>query len=213
MRIEALGIRHQAQRWRLVIEKEGPDRRSPRSPRSADENQSQDTRSPRSPSPATSSTYASAGAGNRADGGSRAANQTLDARSPSSPAEGNVRQRSHPRSPDIVSSNQPVGERWERGERFSNAYARAIAHVCARTRARGRPGKSSPPSPRSPSPEISKAWSWERVGERCPARSHHPGAAPTAGPRQRHVDRPASRCATRLRRAGGGVPGSSPPPP
>jgi len=49
VRVEALGTRQRAQRWRLAVEKEGPDRRSPRSPGSSDGNQTPDARSPRSP--------------------------------------------------------------------------------------------------------------------------------------------------------------------
>ena len=89
VRVTAVGIRHQAQRWRLVIENGGPDRRSPPS----HENETLDTRSPRSH-------------GNEsADARSHRSHSealTLDARSPRSPngaGEGNVQRRSHPRSP------------------------------------------------------------------------------------------------------------------
>ena len=60
--VRVAGTRQRAQRWRLTIENQGPDQRSPRSPGSHREKQTPDTRSPRS----------------------HPANQTLDTRSPRS---------------------------------------------------------------------------------------------------------------------------------
>ena len=114
--VRVAGTRQRAQRWRLTIENQGPDQRSPRSPGSRRENPTPDTRSPRS----------------------HPANQTLDARSPRSPGRVNVCERSLPRSLEKAVLYQSASEHSELSEPFSAPYARrdarARAHASARER-------------------------------------------------------------------------------
>jgi putative DNA primase/helicase len=81
-------------------------------------------------------------------------------------------QRSPQRSPEKNDPDQCVGERWERGERFSFPYA--CTHACALADT----GKPSPPSQRSPNPGNPRASAGERGGERPEARSPAPEGAP-----------------------------------
>ena len=203
--VRVAGTRQRAQRWRLTIENQGPDQRSPRSPGSHRENQTPDTRSPRShpanqtldtrsPRSLCSDNSTGCKKANKAEcggAGSLLENPTPDARSPRSPGRVNVCERSLPRSLEKAVLYQSASEHSELSEPFSAPYARTNAHARtrARIRARERPGKGSQrsPPPKSPVP---------------------------AGPRRRRADRSTACCATqRARAGGGGVPGSSPPPP
>jgi putative DNA primase/helicase len=81
-------------------------------------------------------------------------------------------QRSPQRSPEKTTFYQCVGERGERGERFSFPYA------CAHARAMKDTGKPSPPSQRSPNPGNPRASAGEHARERPEARSPAPEGAP-----------------------------------
>ncbi len=152
VRVTAVGIRHQAQRWRLVIENGGPDRRSPRSPGSHRENQTPDTRSPRSHpanqtldarsprSPYSNNSTACTKANKVGCGGtgSLLENPTSEARSPRSPGRVNVCERSLPRSLEIAVLYQSASEHSELSEPFSAPYARRDVRARAHASARGR---------------------------------------------------------------------------
>ena len=150
--VRVAGTRQRAQRWRLTIENQGPDQRSPRSPGSHRENQTPDTRSPRS-HPANQTLDARSprslylgnttgctkankvGCGGT---GSLLENPTPDARSPRSPGRVNVCERSLPRSLEKAVLYQSASEHSELSERFSAPYARTDARARAHASARGR---------------------------------------------------------------------------
>ena len=133
--VRVAGTRQRAQRWRLTIENQGPDQRSPRSPGSHRENPTPDTRSPRS----------------------HPANQTLDTRSPRSLYIGNSTGckkankigcggagcRFENPTPDGRSLEkallyQSASEHSELSEPFSAPYARRDACARAHVSTRGR---------------------------------------------------------------------------
>ena len=150
--VRVAGTRQRAQRWRLTIENQGPDQRSPRSPGSHRENQTPDTRSPRShPANQTldarsprSLCYDNSTGCTKANKvecggtGCRLENPTPDARSPRSPGRVNVCERSLPRSLEKAVLYQSASEHSELSERFSAPYARSGTRARAYASARER---------------------------------------------------------------------------
>ena len=136
--VRVAGTRQRAQRWRLTIENQGPDRRSPRSPGSHRENQTPDTRSPRSLYLSNSIGCTKANEVECGGAGSRSENQTPDARSPRSPGRVNVCERSLPRSLEKAVLYQSASEHSKLSEPFSAPYARRDARTRTHSSARGR---------------------------------------------------------------------------
>jgi len=152
LRLVRSGERRRAQRWRLIIRKAGGER-GERHPRASD----------------------GVNVGERDPGEvSESVNVGERHPAPDGAAGERANQRSPQRSPGITQQNQGAGERCERGERYSNAYARADAP--ARAPAMETPGKRSQRSSRSPSLGESTACEGERRGERPDRRS--PGGKP-----------------------------------
>jgi hypothetical protein len=134
-RIRAIGVSHQARRWQLALEGERGER-GERFPDPAHEQTGE--RGERVPDPA------------EAEKGERQAS---------------VDQRSPQRSPAYPIDQEGLGERGERGERFSDLRA------CARVHNNKEEATRSPRSSRSQNADDSEACTGEHGGERRKARS------------------------------------------